>query len=94
MLPRRATTPPCISWDEATFENWQSEFLQLLAFVVLTSVLIHRGSRESKDADEKLHAAVDRTEQRRNALSLMPTESLANGCSGPSGVADHSQSTR
>ena len=25
-------------WGEATFENWQSEFLQLLSFVVLTSV--------------------------------------------------------
>jgi hypothetical protein len=30
----------------ATFENWQSEFLQLLAMVVLTSFLIHRGSAE------------------------------------------------
>ncbi len=31
------------SWGKATFENWQSEFLQLLAMVVLTSFLIHKG---------------------------------------------------
>jgi hypothetical protein len=29
-------------WLAATMENWQSEFLQLLAFVTLTSFLIHR----------------------------------------------------
>ena len=38
----------------STLENWQSEFLQLLTFVVLTSFLIHRGSHESKDSDERL----------------------------------------
>jgi hypothetical protein len=39
-------------WDflAATFENWQSEFLQLLAMVVLTSFLIHRGG-EGNGAD-------------------------------------------
>jgi hypothetical protein len=31
-------------------DNWQSEFLQLLAFVVLTTFLIHRNSHESRDA--------------------------------------------
>jgi membrane associated rhomboid family serine protease len=38
-------------WPEfwqSTLENWQSEFLQLLTFVVLTAYLIHRGSPESK----------------------------------------------
>jgi hypothetical protein len=39
-------------WAEATFENWQSEFLQLLTFVVLTVNLRHRGSHESKDVNE------------------------------------------
>ncbi|HET9394569.1 MAG TPA: DUF6766 family protein [Nitrospiraceae bacterium] len=43
----------------ATFENWQSEFLQLLAMVVLTSFLIHRGSAESKDSNDRLEAKVD-----------------------------------
>jgi hypothetical protein len=40
-------------WAESTFENWQSEFLQLFAFVVLTAVLYHKGSHESRDADEQ-----------------------------------------
>jgi hypothetical protein len=33
---------------EATFENWESEFLQMTAFVVLTTVLVQRGSPESR----------------------------------------------
>jgi hypothetical protein len=33
---------------EATFENWESEFLQMAAFVLLTAYLIQRGSGESK----------------------------------------------
>jgi len=33
---------------EATFENWESEFLQMGAYVVLTALLIQRGSPESK----------------------------------------------
>jgi len=42
------------SFWSATFENWQSEFLQLLTFVMLTAVLIHKGSHESKDTDEEM----------------------------------------
>lgn len=34
---------------EATFENWESEFLQMAAFVVLTAFLYQKGSSESKD---------------------------------------------
>jgi hypothetical protein len=33
---------------EATFENWESEFLQMAAYVVLTAILIQKGSPESK----------------------------------------------
>jgi PncC family amidohydrolase len=33
---------------EATFENWESEFLQMGAFVLLTIFLVQRGSSESK----------------------------------------------
>jgi hypothetical protein len=33
---------------EATFENWESEFLQMAAFVVLTTFLYHVGSSESR----------------------------------------------
>lgn len=38
---------------QATFENWQSEFLQLFTMAVLTAFLIHRGSAESKDSDDE-----------------------------------------
>lgn len=39
---------------QATFENWESEFLQMALFVVLTISLKQKGSSESKkmDADE------------------------------------------
>jgi hypothetical protein len=36
---------------EATFENWESEFLQMGAYVVLTALLIQKGSPESKKPD-------------------------------------------
>jgi len=38
---------------EATAENWESEFLQLLVYVLLTVALIQRGSSESKDPDKR-----------------------------------------
>ena len=34
---------------EATMENWESEFLQMGVFVVLTTYLYQKGSAESKD---------------------------------------------
>jgi hypothetical protein len=33
---------------EALFENWESEFLQMAAFVLLTTFLVQRGSPESR----------------------------------------------
>jgi hypothetical protein len=36
---------------EATFENWESEFLQMGSYVVLTAFLFLRGSAESKEMD-------------------------------------------
>ena len=33
---------------EASAENWESEFLQMAAFVLLTTVFYHRGSAESR----------------------------------------------
>ena len=35
----------------ALFENWESEFLQMSAYVVLTAMLFQRGSAESRDPD-------------------------------------------
>ena len=39
------------SFLEVTFENWESEFLQMAAYVLLTAYLFQRGSVESKDPD-------------------------------------------
>jgi len=38
---------------QSTFENWESEFLQMALFVVLTIFLMQRGSSESKDLDKE-----------------------------------------
>ena len=46
-------------WAEATFENWQSEFLQLFTMVVLTTFLIHRHSHESRDSQDEMHKQVE-----------------------------------
>jgi hypothetical protein len=43
---------------EATAENWESEFLQMAAYVLFTVFLFQRGSSESKKLDEE--EAVDR----------------------------------
>ncbi|HYD35681.1 MAG TPA: DUF6766 family protein [Vitreimonas sp.] len=48
----------------ATFENWQSEFLQLLSMVVLTSFLIHKGSAESRDSEDEIQASLHRIEKK------------------------------
>jgi hypothetical protein len=50
------------SWGQATFENWQSEFLQVFTFIVLTTFLVHRRSHESPDADFDSEAALRRIE--------------------------------
>ena len=42
---------------EALTENWESEFLQMAAYVVLTVFLLQKGSAESKDPEK--HEAVD-----------------------------------
>lgn len=44
---------------QATFENWESEFLQMGLYVLLTVSLYQVGSAESKDPDKK--EEVDRT---------------------------------
>ena len=42
---------------EALFENWESEFLQMAAYILLTVFLIQKGSSESKDPEK--HESVD-----------------------------------
>jgi uncharacterized protein DUF6766 len=40
-------------FGEAVFENWESEFLQMGAYVLLTAYLVQRGSPESKPIEQK-----------------------------------------
>jgi hypothetical protein len=55
---------------EATFENWESEFLQMGAYIVLTVWLVQKGSSESKsptgdpqlDADPRMQRDEDSPE--------------------------------
>ena len=56
------------SWAQATFENWQSEFLQVFVFIVLTTFLVHRRSHESPDTDYDTEAALRRIEAKVEAL--------------------------
>ena len=49
---------------EATFENWESEFLQMGMYVVLTAHLFQRGSSESKPVDESAPQDEDPREAR------------------------------
>jgi phosphotransferase system glucose/maltose/N-acetylglucosamine-specific IIC component len=56
------------SFAQSTLENWQSEFLQLFAFVVLAALYVHRGSAESKDSDEKVEASLRRIEDHLGTL--------------------------
>ena len=55
-------------WGQATFENWQSEFLQVFTFIVLTSFLVHRKSHESPDTDYETEASLRRLEAKVDAL--------------------------
>jgi hypothetical protein len=40
-------------FGEAVFENWESEFLQMGAYVLLTAYLVQRGSPGSKPLDQQ-----------------------------------------
>lgn len=55
---------------EATMENWESEFLQMFLFVVLTVFLYQKGSAESKKIDEE--EEVDRDPRRSKKKSDAP----------------------
>jgi len=57
-----------VAFGQSTLENWQSEFLQLFSFVVLSSVLIHRGSAESKDGDDRMEKKIDAIARRLDEL--------------------------
>ncbi|HLN52842.1 MAG TPA: DUF6766 family protein [Lentimicrobium sp.] len=52
---------------QATFENWESEFLQMALFVVLTVSLRQKGSSESKKLDAKDKPDKEPNPRRRKA---------------------------
>jgi hypothetical protein len=89
-------------WGESTFENWQSEFLQLLSFVVLTSFLVHKGSHESKDSSEAMQQSLDRIEARLREMhpagaqtdDAPPTVATTNGAWDPAALAAKSNGAR
>src|SRR5688572_29640387 len=45
---------------EATFENWESEFLQMFLFVTFSMFLYQKGSSESKDPEKEGKEPVDK----------------------------------
>jgi hypothetical protein len=58
---RQAHQQPAITYGQylgsshlwsSVCENWESEFLQMAAYVILTVFLFQRGSAESKDPDK------------------------------------------
>jgi hypothetical protein len=55
---------------EATFENWESEFLQMGMYVVLTAFLYQKGSSESKPVDRD--APQDENPRDAAATALTP----------------------
>ena len=59
-----------VQFGQSTLENWQSEFLQLFSFVVLAAILIHRGSAESKDSDDRMEAKLDEITKRLDEAGI------------------------
>jgi hypothetical protein len=57
---------------EATFENWESEFLQMGMYVVLTAFLFQKGSSESKPVGESAPQDADPRRARLNDATPWP----------------------
>src|SRR6187401_3512078 len=49
-----------VYFGEWTFQNWQSEFLEVYTLIVLTAFLHHKGSHESKDGEDEMKATLAR----------------------------------
>lgn len=56
----------------ALFENWESEFLQMSAYVMLTAFLFQKGSAESKDPAEEAEQDKDPALDKHNAEAPWP----------------------
>lgn len=64
-------SPP---FQSALFENWESEFLQMSAYVIMTAFLFQRGSSESKDPDKENAEDADPTEEPWNKHTPWPVK--------------------
>jgi hypothetical protein len=53
---------------EQTLQNWQSEFLALATLVALTAVLLHRGSKHSRDGNDEVQQRVQAIRRRLDNL--------------------------
>jgi hypothetical protein len=58
-----------IYWGEWTFQNWQSEFLEVLVLIVLTKYFIHKGSPESRDGQDEMQQAIERIEKQLKEMA-------------------------
>jgi len=56
----------------ALFENWESEFLQMSAYVMLTAFLFQRGSAESKDPDGEAEQDQDPAKEKHDPQAPWP----------------------
>lgn len=62
---------------QATCENWESEFLQMGSYVILTAFLFQKGSAESNDPDEPSNDGVDSSRGVRRGFFYRNSLSLA-----------------
>jgi hypothetical protein len=58
------------AFAESTLENWESEFLEMTAYVLLTSILFQKGSAESKSLAQA--EEVDRDPRRTGNIGNAP----------------------
>lgn len=61
-----------LRFGSITLQNWQSEMLNVLMFVVLGALFVHRSSSQSKDSIEEVQQALARIEQRLDARGEPP----------------------
>jgi succinate dehydrogenase hydrophobic anchor subunit len=58
-----------VYFGEWTFQNWQSEFLEVYLLIVLTASLVHKGSHESKEGEIEMKATLARIERQIEELN-------------------------
>jgi hypothetical protein len=56
---------------QSTFENWESEFLQMALFLILSMFLYQKGSSESKDPDKEEEVDKEPNRRKKNAPWLV-----------------------